>query len=131
MVDSRRSARARDDSARLDATTQEVHFLPFNFNPVDKCMALTAYIDDDRCHRVSNKSAPKQIMTLRKCQEDVTNKVDATIDKHAERGLAVARQEVSEKRSKDDDTGYPWQFVALPLLPLLDSPPMEDNDGSA
>ena len=71
---------------------QEVHFLPFNFNPVDKCMALTACIDDGRCHRVSNKGTPEQIMTPRKCQEDVTNKVDATIDKHAERGLAVARQ---------------------------------------
>ena len=70
---------------------QEVHFLPFNFNPIDKCMALTACIDDGRCHRVSNKGAPEQIMTLRKCQEDVTNKVHATIDKHAERGLAVAR----------------------------------------
>jgi hypothetical protein len=31
-------------------------------------------------------------MTLRKCQEDVTNKVQATIDKHAERGLTVTRQ---------------------------------------
>jgi hypothetical protein len=92
MVDSRRSARARDDGARLHAATQEDYFLPFNFSPVDKCTALlSACIDDGRCHRVS-KGAPEQIMTLRKCQEDVTNKVHATIDKHAERGLAVARQ---------------------------------------
>ena len=92
MVHSRRSARARDDSAKLHTATQEVHFLPFNFNPIDKYMALTACIADGRCHRVSNKGAPEQIMTLRKCQEeDVTNKVDATIDKHAERGLAIAR----------------------------------------
>eukprot|EP00267_Zea_mays_P040679 XP_008680919.1 plasma membrane ATPase-like [Zea mays] len=114
MVHSRRSARARDDSAKLHAAAQEVHFLPFNFNPIDKCMALTACIADGRCHRVSNKGAPEQIMTLRKCQEeDVTNK------------------EVPEKRSKDDGTGGPWQFVALPLLPLLDPSPTEDNGGSA
>jgi hypothetical protein len=70
----------------------EVHFLPFNFNPVDKCTTLTAGINNDMCHCVSNKGTPEQIMTLRKCQEDVTNKVRATIDKHAERGLVVARQ---------------------------------------
>jgi hypothetical protein len=39
---------------------------------------------------------------------------------------------VPEKRSKEDDgTGGPWQFVAPPLLPLLDPPPTEDNGGSA
>jgi hypothetical protein len=92
MVDSRRSAHARDDDARLHAATQEVCFLPFNFNPVDKCTTLTTCIDDDRCYRVSKKGVPEQIMTLRKCQEDVTNKVHSTIVKHVERGLAVARQ---------------------------------------
>nr|CAB3482555.1 unnamed protein product [Digitaria exilis] len=51
--------------------------------------------------------------------------VHAIIDKYAERGLrslAVARQEVPEKRK--DSPGGPWQFVAL--LPLFD-PPRHDS----
>jgi len=51
--------------------------------------------------------------------------VHAVIDKYAERGLrslAVARQEVPEKRK--DSPGGPWQFVSL--LPLFD-PPRHDS----
>jgi len=102
---------------------QEVHFLPFN--PVDKRTALT-YISaaDGTWHRVS-KGAPEQIMALCSCSDDVADKVHAVIDKYAERGLrslAVARQEVPEKRK--DSPGGPWQFVAL--LPLFD-PPRHDS----
>ncbi|XP_062196094.1 plasma membrane ATPase-like isoform X2 [Phragmites australis] len=111
------------DPMEARAGIQEKHFLPFN--PVDKRTALT-YIDvaDGSWHRVS-KGAPEQILTLCNCPEDVKNKVHAVIDKYAERGLrslAVARQEVPEKRK--DSPGGPWQFVAL--LPLLD-PPRHDS----
>ena len=69
-----------------------MHFLPFN--PVDKRTALT-YIDaDGKWHRAS-KGAPKQILDLCKCKEDVKKKAHSIIDKFAERGLrslAVGRQ---------------------------------------
>ncbi|CAD6342429.1 unnamed protein product, partial [Miscanthus lutarioriparius] len=104
---------------------EEVHFFPFN--PVDKRTALT-YIDlaDGIWHRVS-KGAPEQILALCNCGDNVKNLVHTVIDKYAERGLrslAVARQQVPEKRK--ESLGEPWEFVGL--LPLLDPPRSDSSD---
>eukprot|EP01018_Ginkgo_biloba_P007631 Gb_17514 [translate_table: standard] len=132
------------DPKEARAGITEVHFLPFN--PVDKRTALT-YIDSDgRWHRAS-KGAPeqkfllpayhnlrilmkpfctvKQILALCESKEEVKKKVHSVIDKFAERGLrslAVARQEVPEK--KKDSPGGPWQLIGL--LSLFD-PPRHDS----
>ncbi|XP_006404985.2 ATPase 5, plasma membrane-type isoform X1 [Eutrema salsugineum] len=101
---------------------REVHFLPFN--PVDKRTALT-YIDSDGSWHRASKGAPGQILNLCNCKEDLRRKAHGVIDKFAERGLrslAVARQEVPEK--KKDASGGPWQLVGL--LPLFD-PPRHDS----
>lgn len=58
-------------------------------------------------------------------REDAKKKVHAVIDKFADRGLrslAVARQEIPEKRK--ESAGGPWQFMGL--LPLFD-PPRHDS----
>ncbi|KAH0912733.1 hypothetical protein HID58_036054 [Brassica napus] len=65
------------------------------------------------------------ILNLCSCKEDVKRKAHGVIDKFAERGLrslAVARQEVPEK--KKDASGGPWELVGL--LPLFD-PPRHDS----
>ncbi|KAJ8431893.1 hypothetical protein Cgig2_009960 [Carnegiea gigantea] len=81
-------------------------------SPVDKRTALN-YIDaNGNWHRAS-KGAPKQILTLWGCKEDVKKKVHASIDKFAERGLrslAVARQEVPEK-NKDSPGEHKYEIV--------------------
>ncbi|XP_061340108.1 plasma membrane ATPase-like isoform X1 [Gastrolobium bilobum] len=100
----------------------ELHFLPFN--PVDKRTAIT-YIDAmGNWHRVS-KGAPEQIIALCNLREDVKKKANSIIGKFADRGLrslAVAKQEVPEK--KKESPGGPWTFVGL--LPLFD-PPRHDS----
>ncbi|KAF2616658.1 hypothetical protein F2Q68_00042010, partial [Brassica cretica] len=66
-----------------------------------------------------------KILNLCSCKEDVKRKAHGVIDKFAERGLrslAVARQEVPEK--KKDASGGPWELVGL--LPLFD-PPRHDS----
>ncbi|XP_023529520.1 plasma membrane ATPase 4-like isoform X2 [Cucurbita pepo subsp. pepo] len=110
------------DPKEARAGIKEVHFFPFN--PVDKRTALTYIDSNDTWHRAS-KGAPEQILTLCNCKADVKKKAHAVIDKFAERGLrslAVARQEVPEKRK--ESPGSPWQFVGL--LPLFD-PPRHDS----
>lgn len=110
------------DPKEARADIREVHFFPFN--PVDKRTALT-YIDSDGNWHRASKGAPEQILTLCNCKEDVRKRAHSVIDKFAERGLrslAVARQEVPEKRK--ESPGSPWQFVGL--LPLFD-PPRHDS----
>ncbi|KAJ0090341.1 hypothetical protein Patl1_14228 [Pistacia atlantica] len=110
------------DPKEARANVREVHFFPFN--PVDKRTALT-YIDSDGNWHRASKGAPEQILNLCNAREDVRKKAHAIIDKFAERGLrslAVARQEVPEKRK--ESPGAPWQFVGL--LPLFD-PPRHDS----
>ncbi|KAF3570764.1 hypothetical protein F2Q69_00062685 [Brassica cretica] len=66
-----------------------------------------------------------KILNLCSYKEDVKRKAHGVIDKFAERGLrslAVARQEVPEK--KKDASGGPWELVGL--LPLFD-PPRHDS----
>ncbi|CAH8359132.1 unnamed protein product [Eruca vesicaria subsp. sativa] len=110
------------DPKEARAGIKEVHFLPFN--PVDKRTALT-YIDSDgNWHRVS-KGAPEQILDLANARPALRQKVLATINNYAERGLrslAVARQLVPEKTK--ESSGGPWEFVGL--LPLFD-PPRHDS----
>ncbi|KAG7021704.1 Plasma membrane ATPase 4 [Cucurbita argyrosperma subsp. argyrosperma] len=110
------------DPKEARAGIKEVHFFPFN--PVDKRTALT-YIDSNGNWHRASKGAPEQILTLCNCKADVKKKAHAVIDKFAERGLrslAVARQEVPEKRK--ESPGSAWQFVGL--LPLFD-PPRHDS----
>ncbi|RWW18956.1 hypothetical protein BHE74_00048287 [Ensete ventricosum] len=107
----------------------EVHFLPFN--PVDKRTAIT-YVDSFGNWHRSSKGAPEQVKQI--CSVisrssagfgDAKKKVNAVIDKFADRGLrslAVARQEIPEKRK--ESAGGPWQFMGL--LPLFD-PPRHDS----
>ncbi|THU58291.1 hypothetical protein C4D60_Mb03t12640 [Musa balbisiana] len=104
------------------AGIDEVHFLPFN--PVDKRTAIT-YVDSFGNWHRSSKGAPEQIVELCNMREDAKKKVHAVIDKFADRGLrslAVARQEIPEKRK--ESAGGPWQFMGL--LPLFD-PPRHDS----
>ncbi|XP_042399930.1 plasma membrane ATPase-like [Zingiber officinale] len=110
------------DPKEARAGIKELHFLPFN--PVDKRTVLT-YIDKNGNWHRASKGAPEQILSLCNCKEVVKNKVQAVIDKYAERGLqslAVARQEVPEKSK--ESAGDPWQFVGL--LSLFD-PPRHDS----
>lgn len=110
------------DPKEARAGITEVHFLPFN--PVDKRTALTYIDSNENWHRAS-KGAPEQILELCNCTIDLRNKVHTVIDKFAERGLrslAVARQQVPEKRK--ESPGGPWQFVGL--LSLFD-PPRHDS----
>lgn len=110
------------DPKEARAGITEVHFLPFN--PVDKRTALTYIDSNENWHRAS-KGAPEQILELCNCTIDLRNKVHSVIDKFAERGLrslAVARQQVPEKRK--ESPGGPWQFVGL--LSLFD-PPRHDS----
>ncbi|KAF8082937.1 hypothetical protein N665_0800s0030 [Sinapis alba] len=110
------------DPKEARAGVREVHFLPFNH--VDKRTALT-YVESDGSWYRASKGAPEQILNLCSCNEDVKRKAHGVIDKFAERGLrslAVARQEVPEK--KKDASGGPWQLVGL--LPLFD-PPRHDS----
>lgn len=110
------------DPKEARAGITEVHFLPFN--PVDKRTALT-YIDSNEDWHRASKGAPEQILELCNCTIDLRNKVHSVIDKFAERGLrslAVARQQVPEKRK--ESPGGPWQFVGL--LSLFD-PPRHDS----
>lgn len=110
------------DPKEARAGITEVHFLPFN--PVDKRTALTYIDSNENWHRAS-KGAPEQILELCNCTIDMRNKVHSVIDKFAERGLrslAVARQQVPEKRK--ESPGGPWQFVGL--LSLFD-PPRHDS----
>ncbi|KAJ0233300.1 ATPase 5 [Hirschfeldia incana] len=110
------------DPKEARAGVREVHFLPFN--PVDKRTALT-YVESDGSWYRASKGAPEKILNLCSCEEDVKRKAYGVIDKFAERGLrslAVARQEVPEK--KKDASGGPWQLVGL--LPLFD-PPRHDS----
>ncbi|KAG6498336.1 hypothetical protein ZIOFF_046248 [Zingiber officinale] len=89
------------DPKEARAGIRELHFLPSNL--VDK----------------------RTILSLCNCKEVVKNKVQAVIDKYAERGLqslVVARQEVPEKSK--ESVGGPWQFVGL--LSLFD-PPWHDS----
>ncbi|CAN6906264.1 unnamed protein product [Brassica oleracea] len=110
------------DPKEARAGVREVHFLPFN--PVDKRTALT-YVESDGSWYRASKGATEQILNLCSCKEDVKRKAHGVIDKFAERGLrslAVARQEVPEK--KKDASGGPWELVGL--LPLFD-PPRHDS----
>lgn len=110
------------DPKEARAGITEVHFLPFN--PVDKRTALTYVDSNENWHRAS-KGAPEQILELCNCTIDLRNKVHSVIDKFAERGLrslAVARQQVPEKRK--ESPGGPWQFAGL--LSLFD-PPRHDS----
>ncbi|WZZ82737.1 hypothetical protein YC2023_103309 [Brassica napus] len=127
------------DPKEARAGVREVHFLPFN--PVDKRTALT-YVESDGSWYRASKGATEQvfdepglddvliqftgmILNLCSCKEDVKRKAHGVIDKFAERGLrslAVARQEVPEK--KKDASGGPWVLVGL--LPLFD-PPRHDS----
>ncbi|KAJ4890684.1 H(+)-ATPase 5 [Raphanus sativus] len=111
------------DPKEARAGVREVHFLPFNH--VDKRTALTYVVESDGSWYRASKGAPEQILNLCSCEEDVKRKARGVIDKFAERGLrslAVARQEVPEK--KKDASGGPWQLVGL--LPLFD-PPRHDS----
>ncbi|CAH8342940.1 unnamed protein product [Eruca vesicaria subsp. sativa] len=110
------------DPKEARAGVREVHFMPFN--PVDKRTALT-YVESDGSWFRASKGDTEQILNLCSCEEDVKRKAHGVIDKFAERGLrslAVARQEVPEK--KKDASGGPWQLVGL--LPLFD-PPRHDS----
>lgn len=110
------------DPKEARAGITEVHFLPFN--PTDKRTALT-YIDADGKMKRVSKGAPEQILNLSHNKAEIAQKVHATIDKFAERGLrslAVARQEVP--KGTKESAGGPWEFVGL--LPLFD-PPRHDS----
>ena len=72
------------DPKEARAGIRELHFL--HFNPVDKRIALTYINTDGKWHRAS-KGAPKQILDLCKCKEDVKKKAHSIIDKFAEHGL--------------------------------------------
>ncbi|KAH9670570.1 ATPase 11 plasma membrane-type-related [Citrus sinensis] len=108
------------NKARADI--QEVHFLPFD--PTGKRTALT-YIDSEgKMHRVT-KGAPEQILNLVHNKSEIGRRINAVIDKFAERGLrslAVAYQEVPD--GSKESSGSPWQFIGL--IPLFD-PPRHDS----
>ncbi|KAH9734210.1 ATPase 11 plasma membrane-type-related [Citrus sinensis] len=108
------------NKARADI--QEVHFLPFD--PTGKRTALT-YIDSEgKMHRVT-KGAPEQILNLVHNKSEIGCRINAVIDKFAERGLrslAVAYQEVPD--GSKESSGSPWQFIGL--IPLFD-PPRHDS----
>ncbi|ESR41915.1 hypothetical protein CICLE_v10013498mg [Citrus x clementina] len=110
------------DPKKARADIQEVHFLPFD--PTGKRTALT-YIDSEgKMHRVT-KGAPEQILNLVHNKSEIGRRINAVIDKFAERGLrslAVAYQEVPD--GSKESSGSPWQFIGL--IPLFD-PPRHDS----
>ncbi|KAH9734208.1 ATPase 11 plasma membrane-type-related [Citrus sinensis] len=110
------------DPKKARADIQEVHFLPFD--PTGKRTALT-YIDSEgKMHRVT-KGAPEQILNLVHNKSEIGCRINAVIDKFAERGLrslAVAYQEVPD--GSKESSGSPWQFIGL--IPLFD-PPRHDS----
>ncbi|KAH9734184.1 ATPase 11 plasma membrane-type-related [Citrus sinensis] len=110
------------DPKKTRADIQEVHFLPFD--PTGKRTALT-YIDSEgKMHRVT-KGAPEQILNLVHNKSEIGRRINAVIDKFAERGLrslAVAYQEVPD--GSKESSGSPWQFIGL--IPLFD-PPRHDS----
>ncbi|KAK9192606.1 hypothetical protein WN944_003299 [Citrus x changshan-huyou] len=110
------------DPKKARADIQEVHFLPFD--PTGKRTALT-YIDTEgKMHRVT-KGAPEQILNLVHNKSEIGRRINAVIDKFAERGLrslAVAYQEVPD--GSKESSGSPWQFIGL--IPLFD-PPRHDS----
>ncbi|RRT73261.1 hypothetical protein B296_00033546, partial [Ensete ventricosum] len=76
-------------------------------------------------HLVDSTNNVGHFQKVRRLAEDAKKKVNAVIDKFADRGLrslAVARQEIPEKRK--ESAGGPWQFMGL--LPLFD-PPRHDS----
>ncbi|ESR41917.1 hypothetical protein CICLE_v10011010mg [Citrus x clementina] len=106
------------DPKEARADIQEVHFLPFD--PTGKRTALT-YIDSEgKMHRVT-KGAPEQILNLLHNKSEIGHRVNAVINKFAERGLR-SLAEVPE--GSKESSGSPWQFVGL--IPLFD-PPIHDS----
>ncbi|KAH9734216.1 ATPase 11 plasma membrane-type-related [Citrus sinensis] len=106
------------DPKEARADIQEVHFLPFD--PTGKRTALT-YIDSEgKMHRVT-KGAPEQILNLLHNKSKIGRKVNAVINKFAERGLR-SLAEVPE--GSKESSGSPWQFIGL--IPLFD-PPIHDS----
>ncbi|XP_010469197.1 PREDICTED: ATPase 7, plasma membrane-type-like [Camelina sativa] len=110
------------DPKEARAGIQELHFLPFS--PANRRTALTYLDGEGKMHRVS-KGAPEEILDMAHNKLEIKDKVHATIDKFAERGLrslGLAYQEVPDGDVKGE--GGPWDFVAL--LPLFD-PPRHDS----
>ncbi|XP_010512349.1 PREDICTED: ATPase 7, plasma membrane-type-like [Camelina sativa] len=110
------------DPKEARAGIQELHFLPFS--PANRRTALTYLDGEGKMHRVS-KGAPEEILDMAHNKSEIKDKVHATIDKFAERGLrslGLAYQEVPDGDVKGE--GGPWDFVAL--LPLFD-PPRHDS----
>ncbi|CAN8254134.1 unnamed protein product [Cochlearia groenlandica] len=139
------------DPKEARAGIKELHFLPFS--PANRRTALTYLDGQGKMHRVS-KGAPEEVIVfvihflynyllphcfLRYCSVnlhikildmahnklEIKERVHATIDKFAERGLrslGLAYQEVPDGDVKGE--GGPWDFVAL--LPLFD-PPRHDS----
>ncbi|ANM65388.1 ATPase 7, plasma membrane-type [Arabidopsis thaliana] len=110
------------DPKEARAGIKELHFLPFS--PANRRTALTYLDGEGKMHRVS-KGAPEEILDMAHNKLEIKEKVHATIDKFAERGLrslGLAYQEVPDGDVKGE--GGPWDFVAL--LPLFD-PPRHDS----
>uniref|UniRef100_A0A1J3G0J6 Plasma membrane ATPase n=1 Tax=Noccaea caerulescens TaxID=107243 RepID=A0A1J3G0J6_NOCCA len=110
------------DPKEARAGIQELHFLPFS--PANRRTALTYLDGQGKMHRVS-KGAPEEILDMAHNKLEIKDKVHATIEKFAERGLrslGLAYQEVPDGDVKGE--GGPWDFVAL--LPLFD-PPRHDS----
>ncbi|XP_018489163.1 ATPase 7, plasma membrane-type isoform X3 [Raphanus sativus] len=110
------------DPKEARAGIKELHFLPFS--PANRRTALTYLDGEGKMHRVS-KGAPEEILDMAHNKLQIKEKVHATIDKFAERGLrslGLAYQEVPDGDVKGE--GGPWEFVAL--LPLFD-PPRHDS----
>ncbi|KAG7566315.1 P-type ATPase A domain superfamily [Arabidopsis suecica] len=110
------------DPKEARAGIKELHFLPFS--PANRRTALTYLDGEGKMHRVS-KGAPEEILDMAHNKLEIKEKVHATIEKFAERGLrslGLAYQEVPDGDVKGE--GGPWDFVAL--LPLFD-PPRHDS----
>ncbi|KAL0848484.1 hypothetical protein Bca101_021731 [Brassica carinata] len=110
------------DPKEARAGIKELHFLPFS--PANRRTALTYLDGEGKMHRVS-KGAPEEILDMAHNKLQIKEKVHATIDKFAERGLrslGLAYQPVPDGDVKGE--GGPWEFVAL--LPLFD-PPRHDS----
>ncbi|XP_019093198.1 PREDICTED: ATPase 7, plasma membrane-type-like [Camelina sativa] len=72
------------DPKEARAGIQELHFLPFS--PANRRTALTYLDGEGKMHRVS-KGAPEEILDMAHNKLEIKDKVHATIDKFAERGL--------------------------------------------